>query len=280
MTKLVKSLGEIIRNVDTLHQYGLSNGAQRSFHYSQIKNGKVFVAVRSEAEVRFAPSKFAGYADNDLSHEVNLKSRDGSRTNDVIKSLAGAPIEKGHIEYTAIDKQYILYCRKFEVVPSKHKKLRRYWIICKSEDHEPATFEQDPSMFVTNAIKVLPGRPWHQKAATRASVDVQPGRELYVACISDRHGVTFKVGSGKSEDRIKELNCYRRPSQGEIAWAFVEGMRHEFPTFEQARQAEDYILDSAHRLGFGSSDHGEFLIHIEVSLLRSLFFEAVTIAST
>lgn len=120
-------------------------------------------------------------------------------------------------------------------------------------------------------------RPWRQKAGSRAGSNVQPGSQFYVAVIADENGMTFKVGSGKANDRLAELNRYRRPSQGEVLWS----MHHvwDFTTVDAARTAEDHLLDRANGMGFGSKDHSEFIVNIGIAQLAELFSEAVELGS-
>ena len=86
-------------------------------------------------------------------------------------------------------------------------------------------------------------------------MEVVPGCQLYLAVIQDDHGMTVKVGSGKAEDRLAELNRYRRISQGETIWSLYQ--EHEFDTVAAARAAEDYLLKEAHTAGFASPDHSD-----------------------
>ena len=110
MADLVETREEIIQNVDVLHRYGLGDGPERRFHDGRIKNGKVFAAVRQGDEYRFAPSKFAGYAANNLGHEQKLAERDCGVTNQRIESIAGPPLEIGSAAYRAVDDAYLAYC--------------------------------------------------------------------------------------------------------------------------------------------------------------------------
>lgn len=120
-------------------------------------------------------------------------------------------------------------------------------------------------------------RPWRQKAGTRAGSEVQPGSQLYVAVIADGHGTTFKVGSGKADDRLAELNRYRRPSQGENIWSIYQVW--DFGTADAARTAEDHFLKRAIGMGYGSNDHSEFIVGIGMSELAELFSEAVDLGA-
>ncbi|MCE6959313.1 hypothetical protein LAZ40_09645 [Cereibacter sphaeroides] len=126
-------------------------------------------------------------------------------------------------------------------------------------------------------------RPWRQKAGERQGAEVRPGTELYVARIVDlpKGGVvrtvttTYKVGSGKPEERLAALNLYRRPSCGEPLWNLVPELRHEFRTSDGARDAEDHLLREAKALGHASPDHSEFLQGIGPQDLARLFEAAV-----
>lgn len=121
-------------------------------------------------------------------------------------------------------------------------------------------------------------RPWLQKAGPRAGADVQPGTQFYVAVIADDNGVTFKVGSGKADDRLAELNRYRRPSQGEVLWSLFQVW--DFTTVDAARAAEDHLLALAKGMGWGSNDHSEFLVNVGMSQLAELISEAVDLGQT
>ncbi len=131
---LVLSLPDILRNVKALFDYGNSDIVfQRDFHNKRIKNGKLFVIARIEDKVMFSPSKFSGYLINDINHAELLSERDGRKTNRAITSVCGAPIGSENSRYREIDDQFILYCQKHEIEPSKHHLERRYWILENSE---------------------------------------------------------------------------------------------------------------------------------------------------
>ena len=121
-------------------------------------------------------------------------------------------------------------------------------------------------------------RPWRQKVGPRSGSVVKPGTQLYVAVISDDVGMTFKVGSGKADERLAELNRYRRPSQGEVLWSLFQDW--DFATVEAARAAEDHLLERAKEMGWGSKDHSEFIVGIGMSELAELFSEAVDLGAT
>lgn len=139
MAELVRNTREIIENVETLYQYGESSvGHERRFHDQRIKNGKLFVAVQCGDSFRYAPSKFAGYAANDLTHVDNLRNRDGRKTNVALSRLLGDPLGPTDRNYKEIDNQFLEYCDRKEITPSRHHRDRRYWVSLASKDYSPA----------------------------------------------------------------------------------------------------------------------------------------------
>jgi hypothetical protein len=130
--------------------------------------------------------------------------------------------------------------------------------------------EQDPQPF-----RVSLKRPWKQKTGTRNGSKVNPGTDLYVAVIHS-YGLTFKIGSGKSDERLRALNLYRRGSQGEAVWSIIR--KFTFDNVEAARLAEDWILKRVSEGGNQSVDHSEFIVGMEMKTLDALWVQAIDFA--
>lgn len=152
--------------------------------------------------------------------------------------------------------------------PMRPEEIQRFRRLRVAELGDDGEFDREP--FSTSLR-----RPWHQKAGPRAGSDVRPGCQAYIAVISDNFGTTLKAGSGKSEDRLAELNRYRRLTQGEARWSIYQVW--DFSSVEKARAAEDHILAQARAMGHGSKDHGEFITGISMSLLSELWDQAIAV---
>ncbi|WP_156800938.1 hypothetical protein [Oceaniovalibus guishaninsula] len=124
---------------------------------------------------------------------------------------------------------------------------------------------------------IAQNRPWMQKEGPQKAPYKVPGCDLYVAVIHDCHGMTFKVGSGKHEDRIDALNLFRRRSQGEATWSLLKGHLYGFHSPNAAQAAEYHIIEHARKRGFGTKDHSEFIAGIDMKDLAALFVEAVKV---
>jgi 5-methylcytosine-specific restriction protein A len=128
-SELVANIDEIIANIYRLEEMRAGSAAERKFHQGRIKNGKVFVAFEHEDSLVFAPSKFAGYRENNLHHLSRLGERHGSATNARISRLLGGEIGSGHREHGRLDSAYQQYCRSAGIFPSLNPRPRRYWLV-------------------------------------------------------------------------------------------------------------------------------------------------------
>jgi 5-methylcytosine-specific restriction endonuclease McrA len=181
MAELVESVDDVLKNILTLDNYGSGGSDERRFHAGRIKNGKLFVAVKANGHYLFAPSKFAGYKDNNTSHEDDLDNRDGGVTNRRFDELLGQPYDKGSATYQKIDSAFLEYCNAFGIVPSKHHRARRYWVIegsslDRANPHAGDDFEQavrrarsDPAGRRAR-LKVAPKKPTVQYSLTKTFV--------------------------------------------------------------------------------------------------------------
>lgn len=153
MADLVSNVEQVVDNIETLYRYGESNNQdERKFHDARIKNGKLFAAVQDRGSFRFAPSKFSGYVNNDISHEKNLSDRDGRKTNQALSSLIGKALEVGDEGYDDIDQDFLGYCNRKDIKPSRHHRERRYWVL------RPALLENptaDPKELVDRVERAL-----------------------------------------------------------------------------------------------------------------------------
>lgn len=138
MAELVSTIEQVVENIETLYLYGESiNPDERNFHDARIKNGKLFAVIQDHRNFRYAPSKFAGYVNNDIRHADNLGDRDGRKTNLTLTSLIGEALEAGDDDYDTIDQGFIEYCNRKGIRPSQHHRQRRYWVVRPDSPEKP-----------------------------------------------------------------------------------------------------------------------------------------------
>lgn len=141
MDKPVSTLEEVRRNVLTLYSYRSGSPAEKIFHARRIKNGKSFVVLRVGDEYLFAPSRFAGYPNNDTNHAKRLNRRDGRATDVCLDRLLGRRLYPGDRGYSSCDRAYLKYCREYGFNPSKGQQARRYWLFNSQSDDQKAAKE-------------------------------------------------------------------------------------------------------------------------------------------
>lgn len=159
MAELVSKVEQVLNNIETLYLYGESaSEGERRFHRARIKNGKLFAAMEVYGSFQFAPSKFAGYVDNDIRHAENLSDRDGRQTNIVLSRLFGEALEPGDEGYDAIDQEFLNYCTRKGIVPSEHHRERRYWVSGAASAEKPTADPKELSESVARALKRIHSR--------------------------------------------------------------------------------------------------------------------------
>jgi hypothetical protein len=85
--ELINNVGELRANLLTLERYLNSyNSLEKDFHHKLIKRGINFVAYKKNDEWFFAPSRFVGYKDNNMTAHKKAKYINGGDTTRRISS--------------------------------------------------------------------------------------------------------------------------------------------------------------------------------------------------
>lgn len=127
--KLVNSLSEIKENMKVLDDYlNSKNVNEVSYAKDRIKKGTCFIAIKKDDCFCFYPSRFIGYANNNMDkHDRNL-NKDGKETNPVISSIIGSKPEINN----ELEEAYKDYCDSLGFTANKAGAFgvkRKYWIL-------------------------------------------------------------------------------------------------------------------------------------------------------
>jgi putative restriction endonuclease len=122
----IKNWNEILQNIEILENYSEAAGEEKEFHTSLVKKGTCFIAYQKDGSVHFAPSRFVGYANNEMRLHVANKSKDGRITNPIInKILNESPqINKG------LESEYKKFCQSLGFVANNTGSFgvaRKFW---------------------------------------------------------------------------------------------------------------------------------------------------------
>lgn len=134
--KLINNKDQLIKNIDTLEGY-LTEGNEYSNSEATalVKRGTCFIAYSIENELRFAPSRFIGYIDNNLDKHSASNEKDGRKTNKAIIKILGTkpqPNEK-------LNDKYLEYCNRIGIKPSDKGSFgvqRKFWELDLDQEFE------------------------------------------------------------------------------------------------------------------------------------------------
>lgn len=121
--ELVYSESQLWKNIETIELYLNPYGYidKRLFALDLIKNGVCLIAYKEGDEIKFAPSRFVGYVDNDmLKHESNVY-KDGRETSKAISDILGTKAQ----EDIVLEEAYKNFCQKNSLTVGERK--RKYW---------------------------------------------------------------------------------------------------------------------------------------------------------
>jgi len=126
--KLVETLEDIKENINTLEEYRTnSTFAQEAWYKDRIKRGTCFYVYKLDETIRFAPSRFIGYINNDAKKHESSDSIDGRITNVRIKEILGFPPELNQ----SVENFYTSFCRSLDIeanLTGSFGAPRKYWI--------------------------------------------------------------------------------------------------------------------------------------------------------
>jgi hypothetical protein len=132
--ELVESPADIEANIRTLEGYRTGSTERQEVHKTLITRGDNFVTLKNtDGSYLFAPSKFAGYRNNDLNHKDRAKNRDrdgpfGGDTDDRITKILGQRPTTG--DQNNMDDHFKKYCSKFNYTPKERPaRPRKYWVV-------------------------------------------------------------------------------------------------------------------------------------------------------
>ena len=113
---------EIEDNLIQLDRYRNSSIREEvNFYLDLIRQGKCFVIYRSSTQLFCGPSRFVGYASNDLHSHLANKKKDGRITNGAIETIFGHEAAEDKVA----EIEYKKFCANLGIKPSSVK--RKYW---------------------------------------------------------------------------------------------------------------------------------------------------------
>lgn len=121
--KLISNRKQLIANIETVENYLIEGDlSEKEVMQDLIRKGKCLVAYKVDNEYRFAPSRFLGYINNNLTDHSLSQTKTGLETNPAITKV----LESKLLSDENLETKYIKYCIGLGRQPSNYSK-RRYW---------------------------------------------------------------------------------------------------------------------------------------------------------
>lgn len=125
--RLINNVGELKTNIKELDKYlHDKKDPEYSFALDLIKRGTCFVVVKGKENYQFYPSRFLGYADNNMDDHLNNENKDGKETNPTISKILGSP----PLPNEMLNNLYKNYCETLGFVANEKGSFgveRKYW---------------------------------------------------------------------------------------------------------------------------------------------------------
>lgn len=125
---LVETWTEIRQNLMTLNSYRTSvDFYEREFYVDRIRLGKCFVALETDEEILFGPSRFLGYVGNNIYRHEESEVKHGWDTNPAINAILGPCKPNDEMEDA-----FVRFCSEWQISPANNR--RKYWYVSKDRD--------------------------------------------------------------------------------------------------------------------------------------------------
>lgn len=197
---------QLLVNIEAVENYLVEgNESEQKEIRGLIRKGRCLVAYKANGEVRFAPSRFLGYVNNNLGKHDVSHIKDGRETNKAIAKVLKSKLESNDV----LEAKYVAYCESLGLQPSDYSK-RRYWYLELETDFE--------------SNKEIDGEFPEGKIAERLHKSRERSSKVITAAKNN-----FKLKHGSLHCQVCEFDFEKE--YGEIGADFIEG-HHTIPVSE------------------------------------------------
>lgn len=124
---VVENKNQIIDNIETLENY-LAEDDEILMKEANllIKRGTCFIAYKADDELRFSPSRFVGYFENNFEkHRASTTKHGGTTNNAISKILKSKPLNDDKL-----NSEYLKFCYNLGIIPTEKGSFgikRKFW---------------------------------------------------------------------------------------------------------------------------------------------------------
>lgn len=180
---LVNNIEQLVVNLQTVESY-LVRDNERQKAYDLIQKGICFVAYNLAGELKFAPSRFIGYINNNLEMHAN-NDIDGRETNIAISMILG----NDPVADIILDKKYQEYCASLNINSRSTGSFgieRKFWMLNFEEDMSKVELTRDfPEGFMIERLHKVRERDPGLIELAKENFKAQHGKLICQICSFD-----------------------------------------------------------------------------------------------
>lgn len=120
---------EVISKIRLYDSYINGSHEQREFHRSTIKNGKKFLALIDDDDIRFIPGHYAVAPLAQIAMAEQRQTVAAATVGNALNALCGSALHRDVPLYDLVDDAYVAYCARSSDTPSIHRQARTYWLL-------------------------------------------------------------------------------------------------------------------------------------------------------
>lgn len=214
---LIENIQELLDNLQKVESYLHCEEGEESYKQMVkfIKDGRNYVVYEVADKVHFAPSRFIGYKNCNISDHLEFKGKHGTHTSNRLRkrTFLGRDIYDNNL-----DKKLADYCKSFGVEVSRHE--HTFWILSNRIEENTLLNEGFPE----GAIK-----EYQHKKRERNKKLIQKAKHIYLA-------------KGDCRCQICEFDFSKR--YGELGKNYIEA-HHTIPVSELTENSETKVEDLA-----------------------------------
>jgi len=125
----VENRKEIEQNMkELLNALSSGDSGRKEKAVRLVKRGHNFIACLSDGSYIFAPSRFAGYKDNNIMEHGRYLYNDGKETDPAISCILDPMmIDEDDKNWPKLEDIYLDFCDELDIEPGNYK--RKYWLL-------------------------------------------------------------------------------------------------------------------------------------------------------
>lgn len=155
--RFVRTFSEVRENALKLHEFASGTTEEQKFHRIRVRNALHHVVIETESGNLFAPAKWCGAYQNDLTTYHANKDPITDHFRRVLRKTGIKQISPGHKIHQELYDQFVDYCAEYGFIHSKPDSEQRHFHLYLIEEDNifPDDLDSEDQKFMEGALKSI-----------------------------------------------------------------------------------------------------------------------------